>query len=67
LTQVPEQLVRPDWQVNPQAPLAQTCPAEQAPAQCPQLPLSVCKLTQRPEQLSKPVWQESAQVPLEQT
>ncbi len=47
-TQSPEHAVAPAPQVVAQAPLAQTCPAEHAPPQRPQLALSVLRLVSQP-------------------
>ena len=67
LTQVPEQLVRPAWQLSAHLPEEQTWPELQAVAQAPQLLLSVWVLTHSPEQLVRPVWQLRAHLPEEQT
>ena len=60
LTQVPEQLVNPDWHDTAHLLPEQTSPALQALPQAPQLALSVLVLTHRPAQLNSPAWHDRA-------
>ena len=57
LTQLPEQLVSPNWQDSEHLPAEQTYPGVHLLAQVPQLYRSVWVLTQVPEQLVSPLWQ----------
>ena len=54
LTQVPEQLANPAWQLKAQALLEQTCPLGQAIPHPPQLLRSLVVLTHCPAQLTRP-------------